>query len=368
MRICYITNLNSIYAIRWIQPIIDAKHEVYVLSYSQDHLPLPGAKEIINLTHQTNLRKIRFGLWGIWLRSYVKKIQPDILHAHQIPAAGWIGAIAGFHPFVVSGWGSDFLIEPHKSVFRRILTKFVLSRTDFVTVPSKIMCIAACDLGFPENRIYLIPWGVETNIFKPNDSIRRKVRQRLNLQENTPILFCPRGIRPVYNIDIVIEACHTILHKFPDLRLLLLNYNLLPDYQNKLFHLIASVNMETNVIWLPTQTSIDDMASLYQISDIVISIPTSEGYGFSPYEAMACGIPTIISDLPVFQDDLQDGTHVLKVPVGDSHKTSAAIESIFEDNLLRKTLIDNSISKCIMLNIQNRIDMVEAFYKNILDN
>jgi glycosyltransferase involved in cell wall biosynthesis len=367
MRICFITNLNSIHAIRWIQPLIDAEHEVYVVTYSQNNLPLSGAKYIINLTHQTNLPKIRFAIWGMRIRSYVKAIQPDILHAHQIPAAGWIGAMTGFHPFVVTGWGSDFLIEPHKSIFRKMLTRIVLSRTDYITIPSKIMYNAAYDLGFPEDRLFLIPWGVETNIFKPDNLIRRKVRQRLNLQEDTPVLFCPRGIRPVYNIDIVIEACHSIKQKYPDLRLLLLNYNILPEYQKKLGHLIASANMETNVIWSPAQTSTKDMASFYQASDIIISLPSSEGYGFSPYEGMACGIPTIISDLPVFQDDLCNRIHVLKVPVRDSHKTAIAIESIFEDGKLRKMLIENSISKCASLSVQNRIEQVEVFYKKILD-
>jgi L-malate glycosyltransferase len=368
MRICYITNLNSIHSIRWIQPLIDANHDVYVVSYSENNLPLPGAKEIINLTHQTNLRKIRFALWGIWLHNYVNKIQPDILHAHQLPAAGWMGAITGYHPYVITGWGSDFLIEPKKSFFRRMLTRIVLARTDFITIPSKIMYNAAYNLGFPEDRLYLIPWGVETNIFKSNNSARRIERQKLNLQEDTPVLFCPRGIKPVYNIEIVIEACHIVLKKFSNLRLLLLSYNLLPDYQKTLECLIGSLNMETNVIWLPAQSSINDMASLYQMSDIVITIPSSEGYGFSAYEAMACGIPTVISDLPVFQEDLQDRIHVLKVPIRDAYKTSIAIETIFEDSQLRRNLIENSLSICASLSVQNRINQVEAFYKQILGN
>jgi glycosyltransferase involved in cell wall biosynthesis len=365
MRICFVTNLNSIHAVRWIQPMIDANHEVYVVSYGNNNLPLTGAKEVIDMTRHLNLRKIRFLLWGMWLRGYVQKIHPDILHAHQISAAGWIGAITGFHPFVVTGWGSDILIEPQKSLLRKLLTKIVLAQTDYLTVPSKIMYNTARDLGYPEERLYLIPWGVETDIFKPNPLIRLKVRQQLNLKENTIVLFCPRGIDPIYNLDIVLEASHSFLPDLADFRLILLKYNIKPEYLKMLEQQIISLNMEANVIWLPAQNSVEDMASLYQTSDVVISIPSSEGYGFTTYESMACGVPTIISDLPVFTDELQDNVHILKVPIRDTNKTAEALKTLVSNNRLRQTLIENSILKCSNLCVQDRINQVETLYKYI---
>lgn len=367
MRICFIADSNSIHTCRWIQPLIDANYEVYLVSYRQNNRTLPGVKEIIDLTQQINLRKIRFAVWGMWLHGYLKRIHPDILHAHQIPAAGWLGSLTGFHPFVVTGWGSDLLIEPHKSLFRKLLTKFVLSKTDYLTVPSKFMYNSARNLGFPEDCIYWIPWGIETNIFKPSIMTRRESRMQINLPETTPVILCPRGINPIYNLDIVIEACHSILPKFPDLKLILLKYNPRPEYLTRIKRQISTAKMESNVIWLPAQDSIEDMAYLYQISDVVLSIPSSEGYGFTPYEAMSSGIPSIISDLPVFEDDLQDKIQVLKVPVRDIHMTANALEMVLTSIKLRQTLIENGIRKCAGLNIQNRIDQVLSLYKYIHD-
>ena len=366
MKICFIGNLSSIHTIRWIQPVIDAKHEVYVVSYRKNILPLSGAKEIIDLESNLNIRKIRFVLWGIWLRSYLQKIQPDILHAHQIPAAGWLGTMTGFHPFVITGWGSDLLMEYRKSLFRKMLIKVVLTHTDFLTVPSKIMYNAALNLGYPKEKLHLIPWGIETNIFKPDHNQGLETRKNLKLDERIPVILCPRGIDPIYNLDIALDACHSILSDFPDLRLLLLRYNINPNYLKTLEHKITSYRMEANVIWLPAQISFDDMACLYQTSDVVLSIPSSEGYGFSVYEAMACGIPTIISDLPVFEDDLHDRLHVIKVPVRDINKTALALENALKDMRLRQTLIQNGLIRCIDMSVQNRITQVEGFYQYIM--
>ena len=367
MKICFVANLNSIHAIRWIQPLIESKHEVYGVSYVPNKLPLLGAKEIFDLTKLTNVPKFRFLIWGLWLRRYIKRIQPDILHAHQIPAAGWMCAVTGFHPLVVTGWGSDLLTESKKSVLRKILTKIVLSRTDYFTVPSKIMYAAALELGFPEEYLYLIPWGVETNIFKPNQLMRKETRRKLNINENSPVIFCPRGIDPIYNHDIVIKACRSIISNIPDLRLIMLKYNTKIEYLKMLEQLIASENMHTNVIWLPTQNTMEDMAHLYQASDIVISIPSSEGYGFTVYESLASGIPVVITDLPVFIGELQDQTHVLKVPVRDVDKTIKALEMLITNPDLRHSLKEKGILISNNLSNQYRIAHVESLYSHIMD-
>lgn len=367
MKLCYIVNGASIHAQRWIQPMVARNHRVFVITYQPNSQAIPGTADFIDLTQKSALPKLRFLQWGLWIRQYLKRIQPDILHAHQIPAAGWMGAMAGFHPFVVTGWGSDILLEPKKSAFRKLLVRIVLARADILTVPSSLMFNTARDLGFPEQRLRLIPWGVETNIFKPDRTNRLETRRQFGLPEHAPVIFCPRGVHPVYNLDIIAAATHALLPRFPDLRLILLKYNPQAAYLKQIEEQIASTQMGANVIWLPAQESPEKMAHLYQCSDVVLSIPSSEGYGFTTYEAMACGTPTVISDLPVFESDLQDRVHTLKVPVRDTHRTAQAIETILTDKQLQQVLVENSLSKCAGLSVEHRITQVETLYQNILE-
>ena len=264
MKICFIANVNSIHARRWIEPIIAQGNHVYILSYRPDASPLDGTTEFVDLTQLTNTPKIRFAQWGWWIRKYVRRVQPDILHAHQLQAAGWMGVLAGFHPFVVSGWGSDILVEPHRSSFRRLLVRFVLNQSDYLTVPSKMMYTATSDLGYPEERIHLIPWGVDSTIFTPTPEDRLETIERFGLPRDGPILLSPRRIAPVCNIDVILAAAKELLPTFPNLRLALIRFNPVSSYLIQLERKISEYGLDDSLLWLPPQPTPIEMAKLYR--------------------------------------------------------------------------------------------------------
>jgi glycosyltransferase involved in cell wall biosynthesis len=311
--------------------------------------------------------KFRFFQWGLWLKKYLAKIEPDILHAHQIPAAGWMGAVANYHPFVISGWGSDILVEPHKSLFRRLLVKFVLRRTDYLTVPSQIMHKEALKFGYPQQRLSLIPWGVETDVFyaKPDD--RFTERALFGFDRNQKIILFPRRVASIYNLDILISAYKEILEESKNLKLVLLRFH--PDEAclAKIEQQIQAYGLDDHIVWLPACNSPDEMAKLYRISDIVISIPSSEGYGFSVYEAMACGTPTIITDLPVFEDELVHLQDTLKVPVRDVQETKRALTDLLSNHTLYQTIVNNGLQAVVNKSIGNRIRQVDNLYQHIMN-
>ena len=180
MKICFIANVQSIHSKRWIEPLIAQGYEIYIVNYRRGAEKIKGAKEFIDLSTRFQIPKLRFLIWGLWTRRYLRIIKPDILHAHQIPAAGWIGTMAGFHPFVVSAWGSDLLVEPQKSTMRRKLFDTVFSKIDHLTVPSQLLFETAVNLDFPPACVHLIPWGVDTDAREGTASgpvaLRRKAR------------------------------------------------------------------------------------------------------------------------------------------------------------------------------------------------
>jgi len=135
----------------------------------------------------------------------VRRFQPDILHAHQL-GAGRLGAMANYHPFVVTGWGSDILLRSRDSMLGQQLARFTLWKCDQLTVPSQLMYNASRRLGVSESRLRLIPWGVETDIFQPTPDDRMATRQKIGLDLDAKVLFCPRAITDLYNLDTLLEA------------------------------------------------------------------------------------------------------------------------------------------------------------------
>jgi glycosyltransferase involved in cell wall biosynthesis len=364
MHLCYIADANSIHAKRWIEPFVRRGYNVHLLSYATIERQWSGV-ELVDLTRITNVRKLRFVYWCWWIRCYLRRLQPDILHAHQVQAAGWLGAMVNYHPFIVSGWGSDILVEPHKSPLRRVLLQAVLRQCDRLTVPSEVMYAKARALGVPDSRICLIPWGMETDVYRSTPDDRHVTRAQLNIDPDAKVVFCPRAIASAYNLDVLIEAIQAVRQEIPKTRLVLLRYNVNPTYLSRLEQLIESYELNNVVCWLPGQETASAMARLYRMSDVTVSIPSSEGYGFTVYEAMASGCPTLISNLAVFEDELVNGVHTLKVPVRDVVQTRQALYTLLTNSDLRDRLRENALGVCKNKTTRYRIEQADRLYREL---
>lgn len=366
LRICYVANANSIHTKRWIEPFIREGHEISLVSYRSVTISWQGLEELVDLTKLSSIPKLRFLHWGIWLRRYARKRQPQIVHAHQIQGAGWLGAMTGYHPFVVSSWGSDVLLEPHKSAIRHYLLDYVLRHADCVTAPSTILYGALLDLGVPKDRLELIPWGIDTNVFSPEPKDHLVTRRQLDIDADAWVVLSPRGISPVYNHHIAIEAMEIVAKYIRNICLVMIRYNVDASYQRKIEDQIRAAGLTGKVLWVQAQSSPSEMARLYRMADVAISIPASEGYGASVYEALACGCPTVVSDLPVFTGVLKDGIHVIKVPVKQPNAAAEALLALRSSPELCATLKINGLTFSRSLDVHNRHVKSRHMYEELL--
>jgi glycosyltransferase involved in cell wall biosynthesis len=154
----------------------------------------------------------------------------------------------------------------------------------------------------------------------------------------------------------------------PRLRLILINYNANMSYLAELNQYIVTHKMQNIVYWLRLQETVTDMAALYRMADVMVSSPSIEGYGFTVYEAMACGCPTVISDLPAFEEDLVDGVHTIKTPVRDATAVSQAINTIINSSSLQQTLRQNGIQFGQAHNVANHYQQTMMLYKQLIES
>ncbi len=101
----------------------------------------------------------------------------------------------------------------------------------------------------------------------------------------------------------------------------------------------SDVSSDANVVILGVVAE-DEMPFLYRAADLLAFPSTREGFGMVVLEAMAAGIPTVVTDLPVLREHLTDGEDCVMVSSGDSGPLSNALVSVARDESLRRRLVD----------------------------
>ncbi|HEX6791115.1 MAG TPA: glycosyltransferase family 4 protein [Candidatus Krumholzibacteria bacterium] len=83
-----------------------------------------------------------------------------------------------------------------------------------------------------------------------------------------------------------------------------------------------------------------DMMAFYNTCDIFVFPSLIEGFGLPPLEAMACGVPAVISDCGGVREYARNESNCLLVPPGDATAMAAAIQRLVDDPPLRAALAD----------------------------
>lgn len=141
------------------------------------------------------------------LKTYIRTFNPDIIHAHY-SLSGFLASFCTRKPVIVSIMGSF----PRKSIklfFVRFFSKLLWKET---IVKSEL---TRNQIGF--QNLHIIPNGVDTEVFFPQDMVIARKRLGLN-PEKQYVLFAAETTRPEKNYELAQMAFLKIAH--PDIELL----------------------------------------------------------------------------------------------------------------------------------------------------
>jgi glycosyltransferase involved in cell wall biosynthesis len=259
-----------------------------------------------------------------WLRRLMREHRPHLVHAHWLYGHALLATVAGARPLVAMAWGSDVFGAPPLAL---LADRFVLRRADIAMSDSTALLDRLVDLGARPDRRFLLNWGVDLNLFTPGD--RSNARRMLGLRD-VPTILSPRGLRGLYNPRTIVEAFRQ-LTKDVDAQLVLKHIDSeAPD----LGPLPEGVRLVGHVPY-------ERMADFYRAADVTVSLPSSDSSPRSVWEAMACGSPTLISDLPWVHELIRDGSHALVVPV-DAGRVADAMHRLVTDAPLAAEIAANA--------------------------
>lgn len=177
--------------------------------------------------------------------------------------------------------------------------------------------------------IDVIPvYGVDRRIFHPSTESRVQLRRRLNLPEDGHVVFFSSRVAPEKDAETVLRAVKTLGEQGRPVRLL----HLSGGYR-EFAALAASAGIGHLVIARDAVPPFSQLADYYRASDICVQASREEGLGFSPLEALACGVPVVASAVGGLNDTIREGETGWQVPVGDADALARAISHVLEDPL-----------------------------------
>jgi glycosyltransferase involved in cell wall biosynthesis len=219
------------------------------------------------------------------VRRLIAEQPPDVLHCHYINEAGWFGAAAGYHPLIITAWGSDLYRAPQESRLARHLNPWTVRRADHVTCDSHDQAERIRGWGVPGERVDVIGWGVDRREFHLGLD-RSRFRARHDIPADAPVVLSPRRWHPNCNIAAIVQA-HA---RLPDDVFLLLKRFASSDPQ-VVQEVRAAVRTSPAAgrVRIVEELAPPELPELYAAADVVVSLCETDGTPVSVLEAMACG-------------------------------------------------------------------------------
>jgi glycosyltransferase involved in cell wall biosynthesis len=335
LRLFYFAPLESVHTVRWLSAFVKLGHEVHLATTNV--APAHGIRGVA--MHDIHLRDplpspLRFFQRWLKVRRILREVRPHIVHGHCISWSGGYAALVNVHPLVLTAWGTDILVGPRDSWLQRILIPWRLRRADLVTVDSEDLGRAAMAFGVRQDRLALIQWGVDVERIR---SLRGngRLRRVANVSPGAVAVLSVRYFEPNFNLESVMRAIPKVLSG---------------TRQEVCFVFVGGGSLQSALEGLAKQLGVDryvrfigklpheELEECYGDADLYVSVPQSDSTSVSLLEAMAAGLPVIVSDVPSNLEWIQDGWNGYVVRRGDSAAIAESVLRLLENGDLRRQL------------------------------
>ena len=331
MRILILSEANSIHTKRWVEALCLRNVDIMLVSLSK---PRDGFYVDLGVKC-LYIEEAKFDAPTVSKIGYLKLIKitikairefhPDILHAHYASSYGLIGALAGFHPYIVSVWGSDVYEFPNLNPINKKIIKYTLRKAEVLLSTSGVM--ANETRKYTDKDILITPFGVDTNRFK---------KAGKGVPEGTFVVGNVKTLAPKYGIDVLIKAYKLVVDRNPDLDSELRIYGTGPcrEEYGRLAESLGIADKVKFMGWVDNAK----LPEVYSSVSVSVSVSDSESFGVVAVEAMACECPVVTSDADGFTEVVDNGVTGFIVPKRNVEATADAIQRFIDDPALRSKM------------------------------
>jgi glycosyltransferase involved in cell wall biosynthesis len=151
------------------------------------------------------------------------------------------------------------------------------------------------------------------------------VRSRLGWEEAFVVLSL-RSWEPVYGIDVLLRGFALAAEQSPRLRLMMMGGGSLAP----MVHQMIRQHDMADRVTLGGQVSQENLPQVYHSADLYVSASHSDGSSVSLMEALGCGLPVLVSDIPSNREWVTGGEQGWLFPDGDARALCQGILRVLD--------------------------------------
>lgn len=360
MKVLLVANINSTHTKKWATALKQRGLQVGLFSLNQAKTQDDWYKHLDFFYYPKKEKKLlplKYSRAYLDLKKVISQFKPHILHSHFATNHSFLANLCAFKPHVVTTWGSDVFSFPKKNRFNRWLLEYNLKKATAVISTSRVM---AKELKKYSNKdIQVIPFGIDFSPYNWREEMNHGEKKTFRIGSF-------KKVEHIYGTDILLRAFALLKMK-------------LPGFQLKL-DIVGDGSMLANMKDMAVQLGIekdvdfcgwveaDKVPELLKRMDICVYLSRHESFGVSLLEAMAAGIPLVVTRCPGFIEVVEDPENAILVDIESPEQSADSLVELITNSALYIRIrykAHEHVKKKYDLN--DNIDLQIAFYEKIIN-
>ncbi|MEX0811441.1 MAG: glycosyltransferase [Chitinophagales bacterium] len=363
-KLLILADASSVHTIKWVNALLDRGYTINVFSLkSFNKENYPNSESLSIKTLQLKDKIFKSGEGALVKLKYIKALptikqiindfKPDILHAHYASSYGILGALCGFHPFILSVWGSDIYDFPnHNFIFKKII-QYNLKKADRILSTSEVMGIET--KKYTDKKVEITPFGVDTDVFK----------KREKPPGNEIIIGTVKALEYKYGIDTLLETFELLIKKRPESNFKL--YIAGDGSKSEVYKKMAKEKQIVDKVVFSGNIPNHKIPEYISQFDVYLALSRSESFGVAIIEAMACEVPVVVSNVGGLPEVVNQGNTGFVVPAENPTAALEAIEKIIEDPNLAKQMGKSARKRVLeKYDWKRNVELMDSIYQDVL--
>jgi mannosyltransferase len=205
------------------------------------------------------------------------------------------------------------------------LSRWLIARMD------RVVATSAKSAGYLQREAQVIHHGIDISSFAPAPD-KAALRARLGLPPAGPVIGCYGRIRHQKGTDVFVDTALDLLTDHPTLTAVVMGRATSKDrgFEAELRRKVAAAGAQERVIFAP-EVPVWEIADWYAALDLYVAPQRWEGFGLTPLEAMASGVPVVATRVGAFEELIVEGQTGALVPRDDLPAMTRAVGAALAD-------------------------------------